>query len=181
MISTVVTDKGLPDSELQYEDFERLYDAIGTGTCMRCGLIKKLFIFSVKSTPLFKIYDKKDRWKCVSGLKSKVIEGALRSTFLEYNEPLLGAIKITKSSESFSEWKYGKIVVLSEKEKINLNRSRGRKKQYKPCAICGCNGGELRYRKTSDGNPCLICGSCAISYVVSAIRLSHDQGFNRGK
>ncbi len=78
-------------------------------------------------------------------------------------------------------WKFGTVVELLNEEKANINRPRGRKNQYKICTICGGNGGELRYRKTSDGNSCLICEDCAVQYILSAIRLSHAHGFNRGK
>lgn len=71
------------------------------------------------------------------------------------------------------KWRYAKILELSEEEKLNINRPRGRKQQYKLCAICGV-GGNLTHRKVSDGNPCLICEECANRYVFSAIRLSRD-------
>lgn len=75
-------------------------------------------------------------------------------------------------------WNFGTIVALSKAEQQKLNAPRGRKHQCKPCAICGSNGGCLTHRKVSDGNPGLICESCAIDYVQSAMRISHDHGFN---
>jgi len=68
-------------------------------------------------------------------------------------------------------WQYGKVVKLSEEEKAKINQPRGKKNQYKPCTLCGRNGGSLTHRKTCDGFPSLICGSCAINYVLSAINL----------
>lgn len=76
-------------------------------------------------------------------------------------------------------WNFGTIVALSKAEQQKLNAPRGRKHQCKPCAICGSNGGCLTHRKVSDGNPGLICESCAIDYVQSAMKISHVHGFKK--
>lgn len=79
--------------------------------------------------------------------------------------------KFTLKDKIPFRWRYGRITSLSEEEKAEVNQPRGRRQQYKNCCICGCNGGTLAYRKESDGNSCLICEDCAISYVLSAIKL----------
>jgi hypothetical protein len=69
-------------------------------------------------------------------------------------------------------WPYGTITALSdaEKEEVNHERRSGQKQYYKPCSLCGGNGGKLAYRKVSDGNACLLCRECAERYVENALK-----------
>ena len=86
--------------------------------------------------------------------------------------PLGGVAKPEEPITFLFSWLYGEIVELSEEEKSEVNsvRHQGKKSYQKPCSLCG-EEGILGYRKTSDGNSCLICKNCAEKYVNSAITL----------
>ena len=114
------------------------------------------------------------------------LNGVSAATELTGDAQIRGShIRKSKESTNFTlkdkipfRWRYGRITPLSEEEKAKVNQPRGRRHQCKPCAICGSNGGCLTHRKVSDGNPGLICESCAIDYVQSAMKISHVHGFN---
>jgi hypothetical protein len=73
------------------------------------------------------------------------------------------------------DWRYGKIVELSETEKIEVNTSitnGTRKHHFRHCQLCSKGGeGVIQYRKTSDGNASLLCKECAEKYVRNAKEL----------
>lgn len=79
-------------------------------------------------------------------------------------------------------WQYGVITELSREEKERINRLMqiGRKSYHKICALCGGNGGNIKFRKESDGNSCLICRECAEKYCASALRVEEKMKKFRG-